>query len=50
MQTSNLLVKFFAAASLLYLVLLGSVAGAIPRSISLVGVVMIWLLGRKTST
>jgi hypothetical protein len=48
METS-ILVKFFAAICLGYVLLLGTITGSIPHSIAAVGIVLAWLIGRQIS-
>ncbi len=49
METS-ILVKFFAAAGIGYVALLGTVAGAIPPTIAAAGFVAAWVVGRRPGT
>jgi hypothetical protein len=49
METS-ILVKFFAAAGIGYVFLLGTVAGAIPPSIAAAGLAVAWFVGRNPTS
>ncbi|MBE9031767.1 hypothetical protein IQ266_18700 [filamentous cyanobacterium LEGE 11480] len=49
METS-VLVKFFATAGLGYVLILGTLAGAIPHSIALAGLGVAWFVGRQITT
>ncbi len=46
METS-ILVKFFAAAGIGYMFLLGTLAGAVPPTIAAAGLVAAWFVGRR---
>jgi hypothetical protein len=46
---TNALVKFFAAAGIGYVFLLGTIAGAVPHSIAAAGLVVAWWVGRQAN-
>ncbi len=49
METS-ILVKFFAAAGIGYVFLLGTVAGAISPTIAAAGLAVAWFVGRNATS
>jgi hypothetical protein len=49
METS-ILVKFFAAAGIGYVFLLGTAAGSLPPSIAAAGLALAWFVGRNATS
>jgi hypothetical protein len=47
---ASTLVKFFAAAGIGYVALLGTLAGAIPPTITAAGLVAAWFVGRNATS
>jgi hypothetical protein len=47
---ASTLVKFFAAAGMGYVFLLGTIAGAIPHTIAVAGLVAAWFVGRQAGS
>jgi hypothetical protein len=47
---ASTLVKFFAAAGIGYVAVLGTLAGAIPPTIAAAGLAAAWLVGRNATS